>query len=109
LASGILSGKYAHGVPKGSRLESQAWLREKLTPEIRAVVDRLAPVALGLDCSLAQLAIAWCLKNPNVSTVILGATSGEQLKENLGSLAVRERLNSEIMTEIESIIASARK
>jgi len=112
LASGILTGKYAQGVPKGSRmaLPEYEWLRERLeSPEGQANVAKaseLAPVARDLGCSLAQLAIAWCLANPHVSTVILGATSVDQLRENLGALDALEKLTPEALAFIEGILGN---
>jgi len=67
-------------------------------------VQALEPIAKELDCTLAQLAIAWCLKNPNVSTVILGASKPEQLKENLGAGDVVPRLTDEVMERIEKVL-----
>ena len=112
LASGILTGKYAQGVPKGSRmaLPEYDWLRARLeSPEGQANVAKaseLVPVARDLGCSLTQLAIAWCLANPHVSTVILGATSVGQLTENLGALDVLEKLTPEAMEFIEGILGN---
>jgi len=91
LASGTLAGKYVDGIPEGSRasLPGYEWLRESVTDVARnEVVRRLKGVADGLGCSLAQLAIAWCVKNPRVTSVILGASRVEQVKENLGALDV---------------------
>lgn len=104
LASGILTGKYAKGVPSGSRLAKHDWLRSRLTQEAVQTASRLEPIARELGGSLAQLAIAWCLKNPNVSTVILGATTEEQLDENLEALEMKERLTDEVMRRIEEAI-----
>ncbi len=104
LASGILTGKYNSGVPSGSRLADQEWLQRHLTPESISKVKQLEPIAKELECSLAQLAIAWCLKNPNVSTVILGATSVKQLQENLGALEARERLSDAMMQRIQAVL-----
>ena len=103
LASGVRSGKYDAGVPEGSRLaqESYAWLKDKLvTKDIIAKVKQLEPIAKELGVTRAQLALAWCLKNPNVSTVITGATRPEQVTENMKALAVVEKLTPEIMTKI---------
>lgn len=84
LASGLLTGKYDGGLPAGSRMEAIGWLREKvLTAENVERVRRLGPIADRLGCSRAVLAIAWALSRPGVSSVILGATSVEQLRENL--------------------------
>ncbi len=110
LASGLLTGKYNEGVPAGSRLDtpSMAWLRDRLTgdpsfPRKIAAVRKLAPIAVELDTSLPCLALAWCLKNPHVSSVILGASRPEQLQENFGALAVLDRLTPSILARIEAI------
>ena len=89
LASGLLSGKYNDGIPEGSRatLEGYDWLRTNvITPERVEKVKLLAPVAAELGCTLAQLSLAWCLKNPHVSTVITGASRAEQVHENMKAL-----------------------
>lgn len=104
LASGLLTGKYLDGVPEGSRatLPGYEWLRELLTdPERNAKVRRLATIAGDLDCSLAQLAIAWCARNPRVSTVITGASRVEQVQENLRALDVLDRLDEATMARID--------
>ncbi len=95
LASGALTGKYLEGVPEGSRasLPGYEWLRERMVESDRGQermqrVRELMPVAEELGVSLSRLAIAWCLLNPHVSTVILGASRIEQLEENLGALDV---------------------
>jgi aryl-alcohol dehydrogenase-like predicted oxidoreductase len=104
LATGILTGKYNEGLPRGSRLDKVEWLRERLTPEKIEKVKKLEPVANSLGCTLSQLAIAWCLKNPNVDTVILGASNIDQLRENLGALEVKAQLTEKVMGAIEEII-----
>jgi aryl-alcohol dehydrogenase-like predicted oxidoreductase len=104
LASGILSGKYNNGIPKDSRLDRNEWLRQDLTPSNIARVKKLAGVAETLDCSLSQLAIAWCLKNPNVSTVITGASSVEQIEENMLAVMVKDRISDSVKKEIEKIL-----
>ncbi|HVL81316.1 MAG TPA: aldo/keto reductase [Actinomycetota bacterium] len=107
LASGLLTGKYLEGVPEGSRaaLAGYEWLRDRLTDEqANATVRRLKAIADNLGCSLAQLAIAWCARNPNVSTVILGASRPEQVRENLGSLDVLGRLDDDVMARIEEAL-----
>lgn len=107
LASGILTGKYLNGIPEGSRmtLDSLSWLKEKVWVEsnIQKVAE-LKKLADELGVSLAKLSIAWCLKNPHVSTVILGATSVNQLNENLGALEVVHLLNDGVMARIEGIL-----
>ena len=108
LASGLLTGKYTKGVPQGSRaaLPGYEWLKERvLNPERLQAVTRLESVAKELGCSVGQLAIAWCLKNPNVSTVILGATSPEQLTQNLEAAQVAAKLESSVMAAIEKAVA----
>ena len=107
LASGLLSGKYRNGIPAGSRgaLESYAFLRESLTdPTKNAVVGQLETVARELGCTLAQLALAWCLHNPRVSSVITGATRVEQVRENMLALDVIDKLTPEVLTRIGAIV-----
>jgi voltage-dependent potassium channel beta subunit len=108
LASGLLTGKYLDGVPDGSRatLPGYEWLKALLTdPDRNAKVRRLAAVADELGCSLAQLSIAWCARNPHVSTVITGASRVQQVEENLGALAVLARLDDEAVAGIEAAVA----
>lgn len=110
LASGVLTGKYNDGIPKGSRLdlENMKWLAEMVLDEERiARVKNLAPIASVLGCTMAQLAIAWCLKNPNVSTVITGASRKEQVVENMKALDVAKNLDKNAMKRIEEILANA--
>jgi len=102
LASGILSGKYLNGVPKDSRatLDGYDWVKEnaiRQTEKVRA----LEPIARELGCTLSQLSIAWILKNPNVSSIITGATRVEQLQENLKAIEVAPKITSEIMARID--------
>ncbi|MBS0319949.1 MAG: aldo/keto reductase [Proteobacteria bacterium] len=106
LASGLLTGKYNDGIPKDSRgaIKGYEWLAERLTNPVEiAKVKKLAPIAQDLGCSLAQLAIAWCLKNPHVSTVITGASRVSQVHENLGALDVVGKLTPDVVTRIEAI------
>lgn len=110
LASGILSGKYDQGVPDGSRLgmKQYDWLKDKLvTKENVERVKRLEPIAKELGCTRAQLAIAWCLKNPNVSTVITGATRPEQVHENMKAMEVAAKLTPDVVKAIEAIFPVA--
>jgi voltage-dependent potassium channel beta subunit len=107
LASGLLTGKYNNGIPEGSRMAIQGfdWLKDKtLTADRLEKVKKLGAVADKLNTSMAALAVAWCIKNPNVTTAILGATKKDQLTENLKALEVYPLLTTEIMNEIESII-----
>ena len=112
LASGVLTGKYAKGVPAGSRmsLPDYAWLKERLeSAEGRARVAKaraLEPIAKDLGATLAQLSIAWCLANPHVSSVILGATKPAQLTENLAALEVLPKLGPEVLARVEAIVAN---
>jgi voltage-dependent potassium channel beta subunit len=108
LASGLLTGKYKSGVPEGSRgaLENMAFLREGLTnPAKNEAMAKLEPIAAELGGTLAQLAIAWVAKNPRVSTVITGASRVQQLQDNLGALAVLDKLTPEVMGRIDAITA----
>ena len=107
LASGILSGKYLDGIPADSRanLPGYEWLRQKLTDqETLNKVRKLKVISDRLDCSLSQLALAWCASNPNVSTVITGASRVEQVYENMKSLEVLEMITSELKNEIQEIV-----
>jgi voltage-dependent potassium channel beta subunit len=109
LASGLLSGKYNDGIPPDSRgtLKGYEWLAERLSdPAKLAQVRRLAPIARDLGCTLAQMAIAWCLANPHVSTVITGASRVAQVHENMRALAVLERLDGDTMARIDAALAS---
>ncbi len=106
LASGLLTGKYQKGIPQGSRgaLKGYGWLKDDLTnKENLARVAKLGKIAKELECSLPQLALAWCAKNPNVSTVIMGASRVEQLRENLKALDVLPKLTEDVMKRIEGI------
>jgi voltage-dependent potassium channel beta subunit len=109
LASGLLTGKYNDGVPAGSRatLKGYEWLAERLTDPARvAVARRLAPLAAELSCTLAQLSLAWCLKNPRVSTVITGASRAAQVAENMRALEVVPRLTPDVMARIDGLLAA---
>lgn len=106
LASGLLTGKYQAGIPEGSRgaLESMAFLREGLThAKKNAAVAQLAPIAAELGGTPAQLAIAWVAKNPRVSSVITGASRVDQLKSNLGALALVDKLTPEVLARIDAV------
>ncbi|MDP7038968.1 MAG: aldo/keto reductase [Myxococcota bacterium] len=111
LAGGLLTGKYNDGsAPEGSRAATTPmdWLKNLLVgedaqPKI-AKVKALEPIAAQCECSLAQLALAWCLKNPNVSTVITGASRAEQVVENMQALEVSARLSAEIMEKIDHVL-----
>lgn len=112
LASGLLTGKYMDGAPKDARanVEGMGWLSDALTGE-RAkkrvpTLKALAEIAKELDLSMPRLAIAWCAKNPNVSTVILGASKVSQLEENLMAVDDLEKLTPEVMERIDGVLES---
>ena len=102
LASGILSGKYNQGIPSDSRLAKEAWLMPDNFMQLIEATKKLSAIAKDLDCTLSQLALAWCLKNPNVSSVITGASKNEQLLENLGAIDIKQKLTPAIMKKINS-------
>ncbi len=108
LASGLLTGKYRDGIPEGSRgaLAGYGWLAKQLNDEAAvAKVEKLRPIAEELDCSIAQLSLAWCAHNPNVSTVITGASRPSQVVENFEALDVIDRLDDDLVARIESAVA----
>jgi voltage-dependent potassium channel beta subunit len=115
LASGFLTGKYNQGIPPGTRatLPGYEWLRPLFEGEDAKEripkVEALGKLAQGLGCTLAQLAIAWCLRNPHVSTVILGASKVEQLEENLKALEVVSLLTPEVQERCEAILQNRPK
>jgi voltage-dependent potassium channel beta subunit len=106
LASGLLTGKYKNGIPEGSRgaVKGMGFLVDGLTDAAKnAAVLKLGEVAVELGCTTAQLAIAWAAHNPRVSTVITGASKVSQLQDNLGALAVLEKLTPEVLARIDDI------
>src|SRR5688572_1506963 len=106
LASGLLSGKYKGGIPKDSRgaLKGYEWLKDSITDQEKlAKVAALEPIAKELGCTLSQLALAWCLKNPFVSTVITGASRVEQVHENMKAAELAPRISADIMERIDKI------
>jgi aryl-alcohol dehydrogenase-like predicted oxidoreductase len=112
LASGLLTGKYNEGVPGDSRLgqAGNAWLRDALLEDDGAklkIVRALAPIAAELGLPLARFSLAWCLKNPHVSTVILGASKKAQLEENLKALDAVKLLDDAVMRKIDEALRSA--
>jgi len=107
LASGLLTGKYNDGIPAGSRgtVKGYEWLAERLSnPAQIAVVKRLVPIAADLGCTLAQMSLAWCLKNPHVSTAITGASRPAQVVENMRALDVVPKLTPEVMARIDAAL-----
>jgi aryl-alcohol dehydrogenase-like predicted oxidoreductase len=107
LGAGLLTGKYNNGIPADSRgaLPGMEWLRGKFTDQ-QAIekVKVLGKFAGELGIPLSQMAIAWCLKNPNVSTVITGASRVEQMRENMNAMDVVEKLTPDVMNRIEDIL-----
>jgi voltage-dependent potassium channel beta subunit len=106
LAAGLLTGKYNDGIPADSRaaLEGFEWLQRALTPERIAQLKQLQGVADELGCTMAQLGLAWCLKNPNVSTVITGASRPGQVTENMRALEVVPKLTPKVLARIDGIL-----
>lgn len=107
LASGLLSGKYKNGVPEGTRfsLPGYEWLKNRyLHDDILSSVAKLEPIAAELGCTMSQLGIAWAARNPNVSTVITGASRREQLEENLGALAIIPKLTPAVLQKIDEAL-----
>jgi voltage-dependent potassium channel beta subunit len=110
LASGLLTGKYNAGIPADSRanLPGYEWLKAMLeNPQRLAAVRALQPIAGDLGCTLSQLALAWCVKNPQVSTVITGASRAEQVTENMQALAVVPKLTPEILDSIDALLKTS--
>jgi voltage-dependent potassium channel beta subunit len=109
LASGLLSGKYLDGMPEGSRptLPGYEWIRDRFTDESKnQKVAQLKVIADELGVTLAQFSIAWCAKNPHVSTVITGASNVNQVRENMLALDVMELLSPEVMERVDAIAPS---
>ncbi|TMW58857.1 hypothetical protein Poli38472_007002 [Pythium oligandrum] len=111
LKFGLLTGKYVNGVPEGSRLSREYYfglLKGEFEQKAQQI-EQLRPIAAELDCSLAHLALAWCSLNPNVSSVLLGASNVSQLEDNLKVLEVIPKLTPEIKARIEDIIKCEHK
>jgi aryl-alcohol dehydrogenase-like predicted oxidoreductase len=110
LASGLLTGKYNDGIPEGTRvtLPNYGWLprdfESETTEQKIEKVNRLAPLANSLGCTLAQMSLAWCLKNTNVSTVITSASKPQQIIENMKAIEVLPLVNDAIMARIEEVL-----
>ena len=112
LASGLLTGKYNNGIPADSRgaLKGYEWLKNNLTNEQKlAKVAELDLIAKELDCKLSQLALAWCLKNPFVSTVITGASRVEQVYENMKAADVVDKITPELLEKIDAIFGAKKE
>jgi voltage-dependent potassium channel beta subunit len=109
LAFGLLTGKYNRGMPKGTRasLPGYEWLKDYvLNPQNLGKVKPLEPIAKSIGCSMAQVALAWCLKNPNVSTVITGATRPKQVKENMKAEEAVQTLDQTTMEKIDQVLGN---
>ncbi|WP_103665338.1 potassium channel beta subunit family protein [Gracilimonas amylolytica] len=111
LASGLLTGKYNDGIPEGSRLdlEKYSWLRKQLLEteegkEKLRKVEKLAKVSDDLGVPMPQLALIWCLKNPNVSTVITGASNVKQVEQNMKAIELVDKVDDAAMEKIEEIL-----
>lgn len=111
LASGLLTGKYNDGVPEGSRLsmENYDWLRQRLLETERGKeklkkVQKLSEISDNLGVPMVQFALAWCLKNPNVSTVITGASKAEQVTQNMKAIDIVDKLTPDVMERIEEVL-----
>lgn len=112
LACGIITGKYENGIPESSRaaLKPYQWLRDKITSEDgkkqQAKLKELGHISEKLGCTLPQLAIAWCLRNEGVSSVLLGSSNPTQLTENLGAIQVIPKITAGIATEVDHILGN---
>ncbi len=106
LASGLLTGKYLNGVPEGSRatLPGYEWLRSSLTnPESNKKVAEVKKISDDLGVTMAQFSLAWCTRNPHVSTVITGASTPEQVRENMTALDVIPLMTDDVMQRVDLI------
>ncbi|XP_043088783.1 voltage-gated potassium channel subunit beta-1-like isoform X2 [Puntigrus tetrazona] len=112
LACGIISGKYENGIPESSRaaMKSYQWLKDKIVSEDgrkqQAKLKELGHIAEKLGCTLPQLAVAWCLRNEGVSSVLLGTSNAEQLTENLGAIQVLPKMTSHVVSDIDHILGN---
>uniref|UniRef100_A0A4W4EW58 Voltage-gated potassium channel subunit beta-1 n=1 Tax=Electrophorus electricus TaxID=8005 RepID=A0A4W4EW58_ELEEL len=112
LACGVITGKYENGIPESSRasMKSYQWLKDKILSEDgrkqQAKLKELSHIAEKLGCTLPQLAVAWCLRNEGVSSVLLGTSNPEQLTENLGAIQVLPKMTSHVVSEIDHILAN---
>jgi voltage-dependent potassium channel beta subunit len=110
LASGLLTGKHSKGVDKTTRAGKHEWLGDRMAKETKSkgeIIHKLEALAKELGLSPAVQALAWCLKNPHVSTVILGASKVPQLQENLKAIEAQEKLTPEVMKRIDEIVGKA--
>ncbi|KYO31585.1 voltage-gated potassium channel subunit beta-3 isoform X1 [Alligator mississippiensis] len=112
LACGLITGKYEERVPENCRasIKGYQWLKEKVQSKDgqhqQAKVKELQPLATRLGCTVAQLAIAWCLRSEGISSVLLGVSSVEQLLENLGAVQVLAQLTAPVLQEMEALLGN---
>ncbi len=106
LYAGVLTGKYQEGIPKGSRIGKFQWLSQEGYLEERNLktINELKEIAAELDCSLAKLAVAWCLKNEKVNSVIIGATNKDQIEENIRAISIKEKITESILGQINRAV-----
>jgi aryl-alcohol dehydrogenase-like predicted oxidoreductase len=107
LASGLLTGKYNNGIPKKSRLSLKefGWLKDRLIVDDKIKkAKKISELSAELGITTAALSIAWCIRNPHVTTAILGATKKQQLLDNLKAIEVMEKLTPEVLEKIEKIM-----
>jgi aryl-alcohol dehydrogenase-like predicted oxidoreductase len=107
LKQGILTGKYNNGIPEDSRAQKTTGFLDSIEGDVLTKVAKLEPIAKKLGASQGQLALAWVIKNEHVSSAIIGATSVDQVTENLKSLELLDRLTPEVMKEIDEILGNA--
>jgi voltage-dependent potassium channel beta subunit len=104
LAQGVLTGKYSDGIPRGSRADTNEWVRGQLRDRDIELARRLAPIAAGAGLTMPQLALAWILRRPEVSCAIIGATAREQVEENVKAAEIT--LTADVLAEIDKVLAA---
>ncbi len=104
LSYGILTGKYNKGIPDGSRFQRHNWTKKLLTENTLKKVRNIKQIAKEINCSLSQFSLAWCLKNHQVNSIIIGASSIEQLKENIYSIEVKKKLTKDILNKVDNLL-----
>ena len=109
LSSGILTGKYLKGIEKGTRFDVDEWFRNRaeegmFSKDLHSVIEKLSGIADEIGCTLSKMSLAWCLKNGSVSSVIFGASSVDQMKENLKAVEIKDLINAAVMDKINSVV-----
>ena len=104
LAQGVLTGKYNEGIPRGSRADTNEWVRGQLRERDIELARRLAPIAAGAGITMTQLALAWILRRPEVACAIIGATAREQVEENTAAAEIT--LTADVLAEIDKVLAA---